>query len=417
MSKKVLIVGAGVQGSTVAKMIDNLPGVSEIIVADRDEKAVNELTASMKKGKSLVIDATDKDSIVKAAEGVDTIVNAMPLPVMQPALEAALEARVNYLDFNAPYRSLADDQLEAYGLFVNKYDKAFKDIGKTCLGGSGASPGLVNAVARYTMRFLDKCETIIVLYNEGLRTKRFIPFWWAPTTALSGMNMPGRAVIDGKAYNTKPYSGALYRSWPELGRETVFYEHAHPEPITMAYHSEEFYKGVKNVYFKYGGSGIDFAKPLFDIGLLSNEPEEFGGAKFATFDLIASHLPLAPKFKDEIKAIIDEGIIEENSAAVVESTGTKNGKPILVEAHIKSPGLVEAYERIGFSSEMYQTGMSGAMFTKMLLEEKVRPGFVTSDMFSDEEVDCFFNFTSEYGHGLEIVIREPISEIHEVITL
>ena len=40
--KKLLILGAGAQGSTVAKRMDEEPNVAEIICADYDEKAVNE---------------------------------------------------------------------------------------------------------------------------------------------------------------------------------------------------------------------------------------------------------------------------------------------------------------------------------------------------------------------------------------
>ena len=39
--KKLLILGVGAQGSTVAKRMDEEPNVSELIVADYDEKAVS----------------------------------------------------------------------------------------------------------------------------------------------------------------------------------------------------------------------------------------------------------------------------------------------------------------------------------------------------------------------------------------
>lgn len=417
MSKKVLIAGLGVQGNTVAKLIDDVPTISEIIVADINQKAIDDVLATIKKGKGLILDAQDQDSIVKAMEGVDVVVNAMPVPVMMPILYAAIEAKIDYLDFNALYDYSAKDHIKAYGEFVEKYDKIFKDIGRTFLGGSGSSPGLTNAIARYTMRFLDTCDSIMTFINEGLRTERFIPFWWSPEIALDAMNKTGKAVLDGKMYNTVPYSGPVYRNWPELGRETVFYEHVHPEPATMAYHSEESYKGCKNFYFKYGGAGMDFAKPLYDLGLLSTDPVEFGGGKFAPYDFIESYLPLPPRFPEDIKAIIDEGIIEENSALVVESTGTKNGKKVLVTAHVNAPGLVESYERSGLTSEMYQTGMSGAMFTKMLLDGNMKPGFITSDMFTDEQVDTFLDYISDHGSTVDICITAPIEEENNVIPI
>jgi saccharopine dehydrogenase-like NADP-dependent oxidoreductase len=47
--KKVLVLGVGAQGSAAAKRLDKDPGVSEIIVADYDAKAVDELVAELTK--------------------------------------------------------------------------------------------------------------------------------------------------------------------------------------------------------------------------------------------------------------------------------------------------------------------------------------------------------------------------------
>ena len=65
--KKLLILGVGAQGSTVAKRMDEEPNVSELIVADYDEKAVNDLAAQLTKAKPVQIDATIKENIVELA--------------------------------------------------------------------------------------------------------------------------------------------------------------------------------------------------------------------------------------------------------------------------------------------------------------------------------------------------------------
>ena len=407
--KKIFIVGVGAQGSAVAQYLDSNPMVSEIICADRDENAVNERVRRLKKGRGIVVDASDEESIAAVAKDVDLVVNAIPGELMIHTLKAAAAAKTNYQDFVAPYGEFADNDLEAYGLFIDKYDPIFKANGKTALVNTGASPGITNLVARHTMRYLDTCHTIKVLYHEGLRTKRFIPFWFSPESALFCMANPGWAYVDGKLIKTKPYEPALYRDWPELGRTTAFYEHFHNEPTTFAYYSKEYYKGVKNGYFKYGGVGMEFAKPLYDLGLLSMEPEEIDGVKIVPFKVIAGHLPPTPKFTDEIKAIIEEGIIEENSAAVVESTGMKDGKEIMVEAHINSPGLVESFERAGLSAEMYQTGLGGAIFARMLIEGKFADsGVFATDTVSFDQVDCYFEYAKELGHTFEVKICDPV---------
>ena len=67
--KKLLILGVGAQGSTVAKRMDEEPNVSELIVADYDEKAVNDLAAQLTKAKPVQIDATKKENVVELAKG------------------------------------------------------------------------------------------------------------------------------------------------------------------------------------------------------------------------------------------------------------------------------------------------------------------------------------------------------------
>jgi saccharopine dehydrogenase-like NADP-dependent oxidoreductase len=77
--KKILVLGVGAQGSTVAMKLDEEPNVSEIICADYNKNAVDTLVKVLKKGKGIVVDGSRKEEILAAAQGVDLIVNAMPL--------------------------------------------------------------------------------------------------------------------------------------------------------------------------------------------------------------------------------------------------------------------------------------------------------------------------------------------------
>ena len=89
---------------------------------------------------------------------------------------------------------------------------------------------------------------------------------------------------------------------------------------------------------------------------------------------------------------------------------------MIIEAHLHSPGLAESFERCGFSEEMYQTGICGATFTRMLVEGKFdRKGIYSPDMLTDEQVDCYLNYLSEEGHKVEIVIREAAQEENDIV--
>ena len=59
---------------------------------------------------------------------------------------------------------------------------------------------------------------------------------------------------------TKPFSRPIKRNWPECGREVTLVEHAHDEPVYIGFNREKYFKGCKNAYFKYGGTGIEFSE-------------------------------------------------------------------------------------------------------------------------------------------------------------
>ena len=134
MGKKILVLGTGAQGSTVAQRMDEEANVDAIVCADYDEKAVNELVKILKKAKGVKVDANDVDSIVAAAEGCDLIVNALPIAYAPNVLDAALEVKCNYQDF------AATDVLDEWWptcvqMLYDNYGEKFKAIGKMAIIG------------------------------------------------------------------------------------------------------------------------------------------------------------------------------------------------------------------------------------------------------------------------------------------
>ena len=97
--KKVLVLGSGAQGSTVARRLDLEPNVGEILIADYDKAAVDNLVGMLKKAKGFKVDASKEEEIVKLAQGCDLVVNALPLIFAKNVLEAALKVKADYQDF------------------------------------------------------------------------------------------------------------------------------------------------------------------------------------------------------------------------------------------------------------------------------------------------------------------------------
>jgi len=257
------------------------------------------------------------------------------------------------------------------------------------------------------LRYLDSCETIYNNVYEGVEAKRFLPFWWSPITALSDMSEDAYAFENGEIIRTEAFSRPIYRKYEYLDKEVKLVEHAHDEPLHMGMNAEEFFKGAKNIYFKYGGPGIDFSEPLYRAGLLSKKPVEVDGVEVIPFNVVLKHIPPAPKYREEIKEILDEGLVSDSGAMVIEATGMKDGKKIMVETHVFAPGLVESFERAGITAEMYLTGQGGALFTKMFVEDLyTQRGLISSDMLTFEQIDYYLKCAEELGITLKIEIKE-----------
>lgn len=413
--KKVLVLGTGAQGSTAAQRLDEEPNVSEIICADYDKKAVDELVKIMKKGKGVQLDASKKENIVAVAQGVDLIVNALPLDYGKNVLETAIEVKSDYQDFAAcediADPALGDDQwVEGIKIMYDEYGKRFKEIGKTAIIGTGSAPGLICVFTRKVVNNLDSCDTINMMVYEGVEAKRFLPYWWSPLVALSDMCEDAYAFENGEIIRTTPFSRPLVRRFPEMdGQEVVMVEHAHDEPVYMGLNNEKFFKGAQNIYFKYGGVGIDFARPLYRSGLLSHEECEYKGRdgkmhKAVPFDLVLTHVPPAPKYHDEVEEIINEGLVADTGAMVIECYGKKGGKDVLFEGHVYAPGLVDSFKKSGLSAEMYITGQGGFLFSKLFVNDKItQHGLISSDMLNDEQVDQYIKWANELDITMELV--------------
>ncbi|MBQ1323657.1 MAG: hypothetical protein IIY30_07690, partial [Erysipelotrichaceae bacterium] len=167
--------------------------------------------------------------------------------------------------------------------------------------------------------------------------------------------------------------------------------------------------GCKNAYFKYGGVGIRFSEPLYRAGLLSWKEDEVDGQKVIPHDLILKHVPMAPKQPEEIHEIIEEGVVSDGGAFVVEAYGKKDGKDVMVELHLNAPGLVESYEKAKMSGEMYLTGQGAFLYTKLLVNDMIsQKGLISSDMLDEKQVEQYVEWAKQLDITYTMEIKEGV---------
>ncbi len=364
--KKVFVIGLGAQGSTIAKHLDGHPGVREIVCADHDEVLAKRLGASLAKALAMSVDGQNVEAIVAAAQGCDLIVNGLPLEYNLKVMEAALAVRAGYMDLSGPMEKIGF--VESYKWLFSEWHEKFRTRGLLALVGCGIAPGLANVIVRESVEKLDTCDFIGIYFYDGFVSRRFIPFWWSPEVALGDMMYKTFRYENGAFVTDVPFSRPVMMEFRGIDKAIRMVDHEHDEPVTMGLLATSVLKGARNIEFKYGGPQVELAETLYKLGLLSKEKVEVRGGEVRPFDVVMRQIPRAPRFPEEIQAVIDEGIIQDEGAFLIRLKGHKNGRAMQIDSYTNFPGLVEAFARSQLTHESYSTGQCAAVFSSLMVE-------------------------------------------------
>jgi saccharopine dehydrogenase-like NADP-dependent oxidoreductase len=294
---------------------------------------------------------------------------------------------------------------ESTRFMFTRQDEKFKEKGLLALTNTGSAPGLANVMAKEACHKLDACDRIEINIYEGVWAKKFVPFWWSPQVAFTDMAENPVRFENGKIVETTPFANPVYMRFEGVDKKIRMVDHCHEEPITMGLNAHAHLKGVKDIIFRYGGPHVELAESLYNMGFLSFEPAEHNGMTYIPFDLVVKNAPQAPKYKEEIQAIIDGGLISEEGAFQVRVEGKKKEKKTRITSYVLAPGLVEAFEKSGLSHESYLTGQCAFIFTKMLVHDVVgHRGVIAPEAFSSKERAFFFKEAKK----LDIQVTEAI---------
>ncbi len=354
--------------------------VTEIICADYDIRVAEKLSRSLQRASAIRLDAREVGNVIQAARGCDLVVNGLPLAYNLIIMEAALAINAAYIDLAGPMEKIGF--VESYRMIFAEWHQKFKSRGLTALVGCGSSPGLANLIARESVEKLDTCDHIGIYIYEGVWAKRFTPFWWSPEVAFGDMAYKTFRFENGQIVTDEPFSRPTMMKFRGIDRKICMVDHEHDEPVTMGLLADKVLKGVKSVEFKYGGPHVELSKSLYKMGLLSEKPVTVNDVEIAPLDLVLKLCPPAPKFPDEIKAILDEGLLLEEGAFMVRVEGNTDNHAVTIDCYVNSPGLVEAFEKAELSHEAYLTGQCAAVFVKMMVDD----AFAESGLFVPEQL-------------------------------
>ena len=254
--KVVIFGGAGAMaGVAIRDLLEFVPDVS-ITVAD-----TRPIVFEDSRLKSVIADVRDLSSTTHIIEGHDVVVNCVTYYFNVEVMNAALQARVPYVDLGGLYHGT----IKQFALH-NDFVKA----GVTALLGMGSTPGITNVLAGALAKQMDSVSELHVrVASVDQSASGPLPIPYALDTVLDEFALQPMVFTEGKPGAVAPMSGAETISFPDpVGKVEAIYT-LHSE-VAMFPRS---FPGLKEASFKVAFSE-DFTKKirfLVELGFASRE--------------------------------------------------------------------------------------------------------------------------------------------------
>ncbi|HEY7393664.1 MAG TPA: saccharopine dehydrogenase C-terminal domain-containing protein [Gemmatimonadaceae bacterium] len=351
---RMLVLGAGLQGSACAYDLLQDKEVTEVRLADLHVGHLPEFLAPFSGPRLLPtpLDVRDHDAVLGVMRECDAVMSAIPYYLNYDMARLAVEAGVHFCDLGGNTEIVfkqkeLDDKARA------------KNI--TVVPDCGLAPGMVNILAEYGIQKLDAVQSVKIFVG-GLPQQPEPPLNYMLVYSLEGAldyyTTLSWVLRNGKRTQVKALSE----------REPVTFDFAELEAFhtagglsTMAFRYEGRIPTMEYKTLRYPGHA-KLMEDIRELGLLDNTPIDVKGLKVIPRDVfIATVQPklTKPKGRDLV-------------ALRVVVSGTKDGKPATCSFE-----LVDRYdEKHGISAMMRTTGYSLSITGLMQVRGHVKPAGV-----------------------------------------
>jgi lysine 6-dehydrogenase len=350
---RMLVLGAGLQGSAAAFDLLQNKEVAEVRLADLKVDSLRPFLDRFKgdaRFRPQSLDVKDQAAVRKAMGGVDAALSAVPYYLNGPLAAIAAEQGVHWCDLGGNTEIVKEQQ---------KLAPIARQKGITIVPDCGLAPGLVNILAESAIKRLDACSACR-LFVGGLPQRPEPPLNYQLVYSLEG-------VLD--YYTTS--------SWVlEKGQPASRVALSEREPIEMqgvgkleAFHTAG---GLSTMFEKYRGriatmeyktlrypGHAAIMEALRELGFFDQQPLDVKGQRVAPRDVtIATLLPKLnkPKSPDLV-------------ALRVVAEGTKGGKPAQVGYEV----VDRMDETNGITAMMRTTGYSLSITAQLQAKRVIGP--------------------------------------------
>ena len=276
---RMLVLGAGLQGSACAFDLAQTPGVEHVLLADLRVDALAPFLQPFV-GRALtpvVLDVRDVEAVRAVYAQCDAVCSAIPYYLNLPLATLAVEAGVHFTDLGGNTAIVRQQQA---------LDAAARAKGVSIVPDTGLAPGMVNVVAQHGIMQFDDVERV-KLYVGGLPQVPEPPLGYQIAYSIEGVvdyyTTPSLVIRDGQPTTTAALS--------EI--ESVAFDA--PLGVLEAFHTAG---GLSTMVYRYAGciatmeyktlrypGHARIMEAVRDLGLLSNDPVDVKGSQVVPRDV------------------------------------------------------------------------------------------------------------------------------------
>ena len=373
---RMLVLGAGLQGSACAYDLLQHPGIDRVTVADLKPDRIPALLRPLagRRLALLKLDVQDGAALRAAMGGHDAVLNAAPYYFNLEVSKAAVDSGVPCADLGGNTEIVFQQR---------KLDAAARERGVSIIPDCGLAPGMVNILAAEGIRRVGEAESVKI-YVGGLPQHPEPPLNYQIVYSLEGAldyyTTPSWVLRDGRPTRVDALSELEQVTFPPpVGALEAFHTGGGISILPWAYEGK-----VRTMEYKtlrYPGH-VAVMRPIRELGLLDLTPVKVKGKEVVPRDLFIA--AVSPKLtKPEGRDLV---------ALRVEVHG-RNGQRAAWQ-------LLDYYDEArGISAMMRTTGYSLAVTGLMQVEGRIAARGVRTP---DEAVP-FADYVAELGkRGVEI---------------
>ncbi len=272
---RITLLGAGgLMGRATARDLLEADPTLELVLADIDTAAAQRVadrlrdavTGTADRLSVVRVDAADPASVEPVIRGSGAVINSAQYYFNVPVMQAALAARVPYVDLGGLFH-VTRQQLPLA--------PAFEAAGVTAVIGMGSTPGVTNVQARHAAGLLDRVDAIHI-YNGNTPNPDSPSAWgYSIHTILDEVTRHPVVFRDGRLSELEPLAEPERFAFVEPIGELEVHHSLHSELASLP---DAFaHLGVREVFFKlnffgYTPRALRQLKAIADAGFASLEP-------------------------------------------------------------------------------------------------------------------------------------------------